>query len=51
MSYPLFSINAEVMMIEAFEDFENIDEEDIVIEDLEDGIVGLLMGEKNLLEM
>ena len=35
----LFSIYAEVMMIEAFGDSENIDEEDIDIEDFEDGIV------------
>ena len=35
----LFSIYAEVMMIEAFGDSENIDDEDIAIEDFEDGIV------------
>ena len=35
----LFSIYAEVMMIEAFGDSENLDEEDIDIEDFEDGIV------------
>ena len=35
----LFSIYVEVMMIEAFGDSENLDEEDIAIEDFEDGIV------------
>ena len=35
----LFSIYAEVMMIEAFGDSENLNEEDIDIEDFEDGIV------------
>jgi len=35
----LFSIYAEVMMIEAFGDSANLDEEDIAIEDFEDGIV------------
>src|SRR5678815_103138 len=35
----LFSIYAEVMMIEAFGDSENLDEEDIDIADFEDGIV------------
>ena len=39
MSSLLFSIYAEVMMIEAFGDSENIDDEDIAIEDFEDGIV------------
>ena len=39
MSPLLFSIYAEVMMIEAFGDSENLDEEDIAVEDFEDGIV------------
>ena len=39
MSPLLFSMYAEDMMIEAFGDSENIDDEDIAIEDFEDGIV------------
>ena len=35
----LFSIYAEVMMIETFGDSENLDEEDIDIEYFEDGII------------